>query len=50
MVFANKTCNEFNRFKEHRDFLEKLSQTRHAIDTKAPVKPKFFANGAKKKI
>ena len=50
MVFANKTCNEFNRFKEHRDFLEKLSQTRHAIDTKAPVKPKFFANGAKKKV
>ena len=50
MVFANKTCNEFNRFKEHRDFLEKLSQTRHAIDTSAPIKPKFFANGAKKKV
>lgn len=50
LVYSNKTCNEYNRFREHKEFLERLSKTRHVIDTTTPNKPKFFEYHAKKKV
>lgn len=47
LIYSNKTCNEFNRFKE---YLERLSQTRHVIDTSSPHKPNFLKNNTKKKV
>ena len=39
---ANEQCNKLERFRFHREHLERLMQVRGKIDNKTPLKPKFL--------
>lgn len=50
LVYANRTCNKWNKFREHKEHIERLANTRHIIDDSEPKKPKFFDIRAKKEV
>ena len=50
LLYGNKTCNSKNRFREHKEHIDRIHLAKHMIDTSEPSKPKFFSNGAKKKV
>lgn len=50
LLYSNKTCNSKNRFRDHKEHIDRIHLAKPMIDTSEPSKPKFFSNGAKKKV
>lgn len=46
----NRKCNEFEKIRSHKMFLEKIYSIKPSIDIKEPKKPSFLIFKAKKEV
>ena len=44
LAYANRVCNEHERFREHRTHINKLLMTKTFLDIESPYKPQFLMN------